>query len=147
MAPILKPIYFTLDTPDAKLPTQAHPGDAGFDLYADRDCELTPGSYAEVHTGICMELPEGYWAAIVGRSSSLVKRRLSVTYSVIDQGYRGLLYAYTQNVGDQTQYILKGDRVAQLVPARVEADHLQPTVTESLAHHVRGANGIGSTGI
>ncbi|HUR01447.1 MAG TPA: dUTP diphosphatase, partial [Nonomuraea sp.] len=46
------------------VPSYAHPGDAGADLYAAEDVELLPGERAVVGTGLAIALPDGYAAFV-----------------------------------------------------------------------------------
>jgi dUTP pyrophosphatase len=63
--------------PDLPLPSYAHPGDAGADLYAAVDLELAPGARALVPTGIAIALPPGYVGLVHPRSG--LAHKLGVT--------------------------------------------------------------------
>jgi dUTP pyrophosphatase len=76
-----------LDDPQAQMPTQAHLGDAGMDLYVSEAVRIEPGVFVDVECGIRVQLPDGYWARITGRSSTLRRRGLLVSEAVIDGGY------------------------------------------------------------
>lgn len=102
-----------------------------------------PPSFGVVRTGVCVELPEGYWGAIVPRSSSN-KIGLIVPYSVIDNGYRGELFPMAHNLSDKTITIKKGQKIAQLVVFPMRVFELQQVV--ALNGSMRGAHGFGSTG-
>jgi len=127
--------------------TRAHDGDAGFDLAYNgtEDMVIAAGQRAAVPTGVRIELPLTHYALIVGRSSSFSKRDLLVPMSVIDQGFRGELFAVCWNFGHQDQRIKSGERVAQLLPMMLEADLLQ-WVNSPLSESERGDNGFGSSG-
>lgn len=129
-----------------RLPTQSHPGDAGFDLYVSEDTLVMPGEFVDVPTDVCCELPEGHWAMITGRSSTLRLRSLLVAQGVIDHGYRGELYSGVWNMGREPHFIGRNERVAQFVPYRVAADNMAPVAVTELGEHARGASGFGSTG-
>jgi dUTP pyrophosphatase len=131
---------------EGRAPKDGKPGDAGFDLYYHDDQPLTiaPGDFMNVRSKIAVQLPEGMWGLIVGRSSTFA-RRLFVAPSVIDAGYRGELYACCWNIGVEAQTIEPGDRVAQIVPFPLTAAGLiwsQMALDDS----VRGETGFGSTG-
>src|SRR5436190_8651427 len=133
--------------PELPLPSYAHPGDAGADLYAARDVTLAPGARALVPTGIAIALPEGY-AGLVHPRSGLASR-LGVTVlnapGTVDAGYRGEILVNLINHDRGTvAKISRGDRIAQLVVQRVEHAHF--TAAEELADSSRGAGGHGSTG-
>ncbi|MDO8590898.1 MAG: dUTP diphosphatase, partial [bacterium] len=50
--------------PEAKLPSYAHPGDVGLDLYSLEETTILPGGHHRFQNGFALEFPEGY-AAIV----------------------------------------------------------------------------------
>ncbi len=79
--------------PDSKLPTRAHPTDAGLDLYCHRR-ESPKGVIHSAqqfyYTGIAVEIPEGHVGLIFPRSSiSNTNHRLVNAVGVIDHGYDG----------------------------------------------------------
>lgn len=127
-------------------PKTGKPGDAGFDLYYcdDQPLVIQPGDFGNVRSQIAVELPEGMWGMIVGRSSTF-QRRLFVAPSVIDAGYRGELYACCWNIGSEPQTIQPGDRVAQIVPMPLIAAGIE-WVNAPLSNTDRGTTGFGSTG-
>lgn len=129
-----------------QLPTRAHPGDAGFDLYVSEDGIIAPGGVWDVPCGIRVELPEFIWGFLVGRSSVVRKRQLQVQPAIIDQGYRGEIFAYTWNIGQTTAYLKKGERIAQLIPIPQLAEGLVPMEVEELSESSRGTAGFGSSG-
>ena len=127
--------------------TQAHEGDAGFDL-AYNGTEpfiIEPGQRASVPTGVHVELPEGYYSLIVGRSSSFSKRDLLIPLSVIDAGFRGELFAVCKNYGDKQQTIMPNERIAQLLPMPLIAPMIQ-WCNSDLTASSRGDLGFGSSG-
>lgn len=107
-------------TETARLPTRAHPTDAGLDLYADEDAELTYGDIAVISTGIAIELPHGTVGLILDRSS-MGKKGIKVFGGVIDSNYRGELLVGLGRATSSMEAILemveiqKGDKIAQLV--------------------------------
>lgn len=127
--------------------TRAHIGDAGFDLAYNgiEDIVIGAGERAAVPTGVRIELPASHYALIVGRSSSFSKRDLLLPVSVIDNGFRGELFAVCWNYGHSAQRIQPGERIAQLLPMRLEADLLR-WVNAPLSQTGRGENGFGSSG-
>jgi len=128
-------------------PRRGHPGDAGFDLYVSETTEVPPGAFVDVPCGVSMELPHGVWGLITGRSSTLRDRQLMVTQGVIDQGYRGPLFAGVWNLSPETRYAEAGARLAQIIPFPVLADSLELLHVQGLAPHPRGEAGFGSTGV
>jgi dUTP pyrophosphatase len=134
-------------TGDGAQLTQAHQGDAGFDLAynGDEPFTIAPGQRAAVPTGVRVQLPEGFYSLIVGRSSSFSKRDLLIPLSVIDAGFRGELFAVCWNYGDKPQEIMPNERIAQLLPMSLVAPMIQWSNSDLTASS-RGDLGFGSSG-
>ncbi|HEY4934572.1 MAG TPA: dUTP diphosphatase [Terriglobales bacterium] len=130
-------------SPDAMLPTVAHPGeDIGYDLYAAEDVTLAARSAAGVHTGIAIEfVPTA--GGIVKTRSGMAKKRLMCNAGVIDAGYRGELIVLMENLGDDAYDIRKGDKIAQLLEHPFLAGEV---VEDELSDAARGVKGFGSSG-
>jgi dUTP pyrophosphatase len=132
---------------EAREPTRAHDGDAGYDLYAVEPARLGPGERASVGTGIAVAIPNG-WAGLVLPRSGLAARHgitLPNAPGLIDSGYRGEVRVLLLNTDPQESFdVAPGDRIAQLLLVRHEA----PEVVEvaSLDETVRGDGGFGSSG-
>ncbi|NUP03495.1 MAG: dUTP diphosphatase [Nonomuraea sp.] len=129
------------------LPSYAHPGDAGADLYAAEDVELLPGERAVVGTGVAIALPDGYAAFVHPRSGLAARHGVTLVNApgTVDAGYRGEIKVTLINTDAKEPFRLqRGDRVAQLVVQRVERAAFYEA--ERLPGSVRGANGFGSTG-
>ena len=126
----------------------AKAGDVGYDLPAclpDGPIVIEPQTRGVIPTGISMEFPRGYWGSIEARSSTS-KSMLIVPKGVIDEGYRGELFAVLINVGKEPVTINDGDRYVQLIlQERASADIIVREVDE-LTESERGASGFGSTG-
>ncbi len=131
--------------PDASIPAFAYLGGAGMDLTVVEEVTLGPDESADIPIGIEIELPLGYWGMIVGRSSTLRKKGLYTNIGVIDNGYRGPIFAYVRNMNGQPVTVRPGDRLVQLIPL----PYVQPVVVEvdELDRSDRGANGFGSSGL
>ena len=101
--------------PDAHLPTYAHPGDVGMDLYALEDYTLQLGERKIFPVGFALEFENGY-AAIVKDKSSLPKNGgLHTMGGVFDAGYRGEYNVQLINLGQESYKIEKGNKIAQLI--------------------------------
>jgi dUTP pyrophosphatase len=132
----------------AVLPTYGSEYAAGADLYALLDGELSiePGETKFVHTGLAMEVPEGYAGLVYARSGLASKRGLAPAnkVGVVDSDYRGELMVALHNHSNVTQTIQSGERIAQLVITPfLKAEFFE---SESLSETVRGVGGFGSTG-
>lgn len=133
--------------PGLPLPSYAHPGDAGADLYAAVDVELAPHERALVPTGVALALPRGYVGLIHPRSGLAARHGLSVlnTPGTIDAGFRGEISVLLVNHDASTPVRLRrGDRVAQLVVQRHERAVF--VEVDRLPDSDRGSGGYGSTG-
>jgi dUTP pyrophosphatase len=133
--------------PELPLPSYAHDGDAGADLYAAVDVSLAPGERALVPTGIAIALPPGCVGLVHPRSG--LAHRLGVTVlnapGTVDAGYRGeILVNLINHDPARAAVISRGDRIAQLVVQRVERADFDDV--EELPGSARGAGGHGSTG-
>lgn len=138
-------VKVVLEHPNAKLPTRGYKGDAGVDLFTSETTVIPPGSFRDVPTGIRLGLPEGYWARIAGRSSTLRRRGLLVAEGVIDNGYTGPIYAGIWNLTDTDAVVAVGERVSQLILHRIEPLEFEQ-VDDVISVDGRGSNGFGSSG-
>ena len=133
--------------PELPLPSYAHPGDAGADLYAREGVTLKPGERRLVPTGIALALPEGYVALVHPRSGLAHRSGLSIVNApgTIDAGYRGEVQVCLVNLDPATPIELRrGDRIAQLVIQQFETASF--VEVDDLPDSARGAGGYGSTG-
>ena len=132
-------------TPTAILPTRAHPGDAGLDLYADESVIVCATCRLLVSTGISVAIPPGYVGLVWPRSGLAVKHWISVDAGVIDAGYRGVVKVLLTNSSRSNHYeINQGDKIAQLLIQPISL--LNPTEVDTLSATEREASGFGSTG-
>jgi len=130
--------------PEAKLPTYAHPGDVGLDLFSLEDYDLKPGERRVFFVGFALEFPEGFAAIVKDKSSLPNKAGLHVMGGVYDAGYRGEYNVNLVNLGQETYHISKGDKIAQLVIFPVVIATLEEAV--ELSESSRGEGRFGSTG-
>lgn len=131
----------------AKVPTFAHETDAAADLYAMEDQVIDAHTYGnKIHTGVKIQLPEGWLAMILPRSSMGTKTplRLSNSVGLIDSGYRGELGVLYDNTSDMDYRISAGDRIAQLLV--MPSHRFQAEVVDSLEDSDRGETGFGDSG-
>lgn len=134
--------------PGLPLPSYAHDGDAGLDLFAAEARTLQPFERALVPTGIAVAIPEGYAGFIQPRSGLAISRGLALVNSpgLIDSHYRGEVKLVVINLDPVEPIVVsRGDKIAQLVVQRVERAQLLET--DDLDETARGEGGFGSTGI
>lgn len=126
----------------------AKAGDVGYDLPAclpDGPITIEPQSRGVIPTGIHLEIPEGYWASIEARSSTS-KSMLICPKGVIDEGYRGEMFAVLINVGKEPVTINDGDRYVQLIMHERIVKDIEIEEVDELTPSERGDSGFGSTG-
>lgn len=133
------------------MPSQAHDGDAGSDVYAVEGVTLGPGERAQVPTGIAIAIPEGCAGLLLPRSGLAHKHGITLTNTpgLIDSGYRGELRVLMLNTDRSESYTVEpGDRIAQLMvvpfvtPEWTEVESFDDEVDQT----VRGTGGFGSSG-
>ena len=130
------------------LPTYATSGSSGLDLRANviTPIVLEPFNRVLVPTGLFLEIPEGFEAQIRPRSGLAIKQGITClnTPGTIDADYRGEIQVILINLSKETATINHGDRIAQMVFAKIQqVQFVQvPTINETL----RGQGGFGSTG-
>lgn len=115
-------------------------------IKCDNGIILMPNATVKVHTGIKMEIPEGYCGLLMNRSSLANNFRLTLCDNVglIDSDYRGEITLKLHNGSDSIRFIMDSERVCQMVFIKYnefdfeEVDHLSETS--------RGEGGYGSTG-
>jgi dUTP pyrophosphatase len=131
---------------DLALPTYATAGSAGADLVAAEAVTLPPLARALVACGFRMALPPGYEAQVRPRSGLAYKHGVTVLNApgTIDSDYRGEVKVLLVNLGTEPFYVVRGDRIAQLVIAPVVQIAFEAGPLDDTA---RGAGGFGSTGV
>jgi dUTP pyrophosphatase len=131
---------------DLPLPSYATSGAAGMDLRSAEALTLKPGERALVPTGIAIALPEKVEAQVRPRSGLAVKHGVTVLNApgTIDWDYRGEIKVPLINLGTEDFVIQRGDRIAQMVFAKVEVVTLDEVT--GLDETTRGAGGFGSSG-
>jgi len=136
----------TANALDLPLPTRQTPQSAGLDLHANISVTILKGERTLVPTGIKVALPFGYEAQVRPRSGLALKHGITVLNApgTIDADYRGEVGVLLINHGAQDFVIQRGDRIAQLVIAKVEMIDFQEA--DELPDTLRGDGGYGSTG-
>ena len=127
----------------AKMPTRAHPYDAGLDLYAMKE-QYVPGECGVVfNTGVHLDIPKGFVGLVKSRSGLMVNQNI-ITDGTIDSGYTGAIKVKLFNHSVMAHKVKKGDKIAQLVIVPCLLPDLE--LVDSLDDTDRGDNGFGSTG-
>ena len=144
----------------ATCPSRNTSTDAGYDLYSTECHRIEPMQRVLVSTGICIEIPEGYYGRVAPRSGLAVKKGLDVMAGVIDSGYRGEIKVLLVNLNPPTTNrnayesffgssgkidIKEGDRVAQIIIEKCYSAEWKEI--EELSSSERDEGGFGSSGI
>jgi dUTP pyrophosphatase len=128
------------------LPSYASEGAAGLDVVAAETLELAAGARHAVATGFAIAIPDGYEVQVRPRSGLALKHGITClnTPGTIDSDYRGEVKIILANLGHEAFHVVRGERIAQLVPAPVlKAAFLEE---DELGETGRGSGGFGSTG-
>jgi len=133
--------------PAVPLPSYQTAGSAGFDLASSADLTIGPGEIALVPTGLVFAVPPGHFLGIFARSSTPLKRGLTVAngVGVLDSDYSGPtdeLKIQLMNVTDAPVAIARGDRLAQ----GVILPFVRAEFEEAAAASGPDRGGFGSTG-
>jgi dUTP pyrophosphatase len=132
---------------EATIPTRAHAGDAGLDLYACEDAHIGPGERWSVGTGVGVEIPEGHAGLVLPRSGLARDHGIALVNApgLIDSGYRGELRVLLLNTDPaETFRVEAGDRIAQLLLTPIATP--EPVEAAELSQSARGEGGFGSSG-
>lgn len=131
----------------AQVPTRAHVGDAGLDLYSCEAAHIGPGERWSVGTGVGVEISEGHAGLVLPRSGLARDHGIALVNApgLIDSGYRGELRVLLLNTDPaETFKVAPGDRIAQLVITPIATP--EPVQASALSESVRGEGGFGSSG-
>lgn len=130
------------------LPAYATSQSAGMDIRANltQPVVLKPLERQLIHTGLFIELPENYEAQIRPRSGLAINNGITCLNSpgTVDADYRGELKVILINLSNTEQTINTGDRIAQMIIAKVEKAQL--IEVKELNESARGHGGFGHTG-
>lgn len=135
------------DYPEIELPSYQSEHAAGMDVRAAEERTLQPQETALIPTGFAMAIPPGYEAQLRPRSGLALKNGITLLNSpgTIDADYRGAVQVILTNLGHQPFFINPGDRIAQMVIAKVE--HAEIHEVNELDDTIRGEGGFGSSGV
>ncbi len=134
---------------DVIIPTRGSKEAAGYDLYAyleEESVSLNPGETYMIKTGLCFEIPDGYFGGVFARSGLASKKNLRPAncVGVIDSDYRGEIMVPIYNDSDKVQVIEKNDRVAQIII--MPYLNVEFNEVDELGITSRDKGGFGSTG-
>ena len=133
---------------DLPLPKYITELSAGMDLAAavEKWVDISPGEIVLVPTGIAVAIPPGYEFQIRPRSGLAIRHGITVVNApgTIDADYRGEIKIGLINLGKETFRIERGQRIAQMVLARVE--QVKWSEVSRLPETARGDGGFGHSG-
>ena len=132
---------------EAILPSRAHEGDAGLDLYSCESAHIGPGERWGIGTGVGVEIPEGHAGLVLPRSGLARDHGIALVNApgLIDSGYRGEVRVLLLNTDPaETFRVEPGDRIAQLLLTPIAL--AEPVEATALTESARGEGGFGSSG-
>jgi len=128
----------------AKIPSQATPSDAGYDLFSTEHYILKPGERKSFATNISTAIPHGYYGRIAPRSGLAYKHGIDTLAGVIDSWYRGDIWIILINLWAEDFAVNKGDKIAQFI---IEKCHyVEWREVDALEESTRSDWAFGSTG-
>lgn len=128
-----------------KLPTKAHDGDAGWDLYSRERALILPGEFIKFKMGFAI-IGEPGMAYIVHGKSGLSQYGINTIGNVIDSGYRGEISVTLINHGDVDMWFMEGEKVAQLLIHSIDTGNKLEVDESPIEETDRGDNAYGSSG-
>lgn len=143
---LLVPIVRLPNCPEEGLPEYATPGASGMDLRSAIETVLEPGGRSLIPCGIRIALPAGFEAQVRPRSGLAVRSGVTVLNApgTIDSDFRGEIKVALVNLGKAPVALGRGERIAQMVIARVERVRWEPC--GEVDDTARGEGGFGHTG-
>lgn len=129
----------------AVIPSFAHDGDSGFDLYIIETVTLLANERKALRTGLKCELPYNYEIQIRPRSGVSTNTKLVIIFATIDSCYRGEIHIIVHNTDTTPIVIEKGHSIAQGVINRLPMIKIKEIENHKLSCTCRGSNGFGST--
>ena len=138
-------IEIKLINSNAKIPTQNHNSDIGYDISSSKDVSLKSNEVTLVNTGLAINLPEHCAGFVLPRSGLSTKHKITLINSpgLIDPGYTGELLIPLINHSDSDYEIKSGDRIAQLV--LINTHSVDFKIVNTLPESDRSSGGFGST--
>ena len=136
-------ILFKKLSKNAKIPTRATEGSAGFDLYSPMSCVVYGHSSLVIDLELAMAIPAGYVGEIHPRSGKSIEYQVVKLAGVIDSDYRKSVKVALYNMGDMPWEIRAGDRIAQLVVTQFLGEARE---VSDLPDPGTRSGGFGSTG-
>jgi dUTP pyrophosphatase len=137
-----------VNTSENQIPEYATLGSSGLDLRADlpEPVVLKPMERKMIHTGLFLEIPQGYEVQVRPRSGLALKHGITCLNSpgTVDSDYRGEIKIILINLSEEEHTVNSGDRIAQMVLCKVEKAFLKPVI--KLESTLRGEGGFGHTG-
>ena len=135
-----------------KTPTRGTSLSAGLDFYTPDDMEeivLNPGESINIPSGIHAKIPHGYALIAFNKSGIATKKKFLVGACVVDEDYQGEIHLHVINSGKDTQTIIPGQKLVQMILVPVSYDTCEECSLDSLYTEKteRGTGGFGSTGL
>lgn len=138
------PLAFNVQLDEgAFMPERAYPDDAGADIRTPRDFVITGRGFADIDSGVHIEIPKGYVGFLKSKSGLYINHGI-ISDGTIDAGYSDSVRVRLANLSAFPKTFHRGDKITQLVIQKVECVNFAEV--DEIESGERGNNGIGSTG-
>lgn len=131
--------------PDLKLPSKAHAGDAGWDVYSRERVRLLPGEMYRFKLGFAIIGKPGKVYIVEGKSG-MAESGIDTMGNVIDNQYRGEVSALLINHSQNEAHFTEGMKIAQILVQDVEDDNNLFIDNRPIEETDRGDKAYGSSG-
>jgi dUTP pyrophosphatase len=137
---------------DAKIPTQKHDTDAGYDVYAPTEGYIRFGKVLVLYTGFALDIPRGYFFDVRPRGGLARDHGIQVvnTPGTIDADFRGEVQIFLTSINERLNYHFeKGERIAQLLLREVvpvKFNIMRKSLYDKITERRDRGGGFGSTG-
>ena len=153
---------------NVELPKKAHNTDAGIDFYLPTDLTyiiqngkginieafkdgdivktaiaIYPNKSVLLPMGVRLEFNKDYALVFFNRSGTATKKHLLRGACVVDSSYRGTLFVNLNNVSDEIQYLVPGEKLIQALLLPVPEVNIEEGKVN--INTDRGEGGFGST--
>ncbi len=113
----------------------------------DAKVEIQPGTVMKIYTGLRLQCMSNDTYMKLETRSSMAAKGIIVVGGIIDKDYRGEIIVALNNTSKVPYVVRNGDRIAQLIPTKIERVHVQVVDESVLDPTSRGSGGFGSTGV
>ena len=122
---------------------KAFPTSVRYDLYASERKTIASHGKELIKTGLCLEIPKGYYGRVVGRSGLANFKGIFAFNGTADSQYGGNVGVVLFNLSNFTYVVEIGNRFGQFLVEK--RNYIKFVEYNSLSESDRSNNGFGST--